>query len=287
MFRKQRLLHIFYKLYKQYFSKATNKDFINIDYFKSISDHVIKSKNYNFEKINPGQVVFTESHVLSTLNENTFSNILLFVDNSNSDIIFSDLNKSLMSNNYNKIYVHNYEPFLNKQLGIDLLPTGIHNKTDLPYGKMSHFKNKNFSKLKQTNIYCSFNVTTNENRINILNSVKDNNLVHFHNYLNHKKYLNNLSEYKYNLCPEGTLYDTHRFWESLVLEVIPIVKKSYTTSYYKKLGIPLLQVNYWEEIDYIDKKTLDAVYERFHNDLKSKKFVKTDYWRNVIKIDQE
>ena len=92
-----------------------------------------------------------------------------------------------------------------------------------------------------------------------------------------------MSEYKYNLCPEGTLYDTHRFWESLVLEVIPIVKKSYTTSYYKKLGIPLLQVNNWEEIDYIDKKTLDAVYERFHNDLKSKKFVKTDYWRNVIK----
>ena len=53
MFRKQRLLYIFYKLYKQYFSKATNKDFINIDYFKSISDHIIKSENYNFEKINP------------------------------------------------------------------------------------------------------------------------------------------------------------------------------------------------------------------------------------------
>ena len=52
MFRKQRLLYIFYKLYKQYFSKATNKDFINIDYFKSISDHIIKSESYNFEKIN-------------------------------------------------------------------------------------------------------------------------------------------------------------------------------------------------------------------------------------------
>jgi hypothetical protein len=199
MFRKQRLLYIFYKLYKQYFSKATNKDFINIDYFKSISDHIIKSESYNFEKINPGQVVFTESHLLSILNDNTFSNICLLVDNVNSDIIFNDLNNSLMSNNYSKIYVHNYEPFLNKQLDVDVLPTGIHNKTDLPYGNMSHFKNKNFCKLKQTNIYCSFNVTTNKDRINILSSVKNNNLVHFHNYLNHSKYLNNLAEYRYNI----------------------------------------------------------------------------------------
>jgi hypothetical protein len=55
------------------------------------------------------------------------------------------------------------------------------------------------------------------------------------------------SEYKYIACPRGNGIDTHRFWESLYRGSIPVVKSSQWVHNIGKLGIPLIEIEDWDE----------------------------------------
>ena len=52
--------------------------------------------------------------------------------------------------------------------------------------------------------------------------------------------------YSFELCPEGNGLDTHRFYEALLLNTIPIVKKNSLEPLYSKF--PCVIVNDWNEI---------------------------------------
>jgi hypothetical protein len=51
----------------------------------------------------------------------------------------------------------------------------------------------------------------------------------FSNPVNFEQYIETLSTYKYAICPPGNGIDTHRLWECIYLNVIPIVKRSIFT----------------------------------------------------------
>tara|TARA_B100000123_G_C25736728_1_gene431811 strand:+ start:234 stop:1898 length:1665 start_codon:yes stop_codon:yes gene_type:complete len=83
------------------------------------------------------------------------------------------------------------------------------------------------------------------------------------NDLPFKEYLIELKKHKYAICPEGNGIDTHRFWECLYMNTIPICLKNRVTEYYKQY-FPLIILNDWEELDVnnlvcsvIDHKLLD------------------------------
>jgi hypothetical protein len=72
-------------------------------------------------------------------------------------------------------------------------------------------------------------------------------------------------ESKYTLCPDGAGASTFRFFESLFLNSIPIVKKTNTT-FDKIYNIfPCLVVNDWHNIN---EQFLDSNYNYFNNQLK-------------------
>ena len=61
-------------------------------------------------------------------------------------------------------------------------------------------------------------------------------------------YFKELASHKYAICPEGNGIDTHRFWECLYMNVIPICKKNILYEYYSK-HFPIILLNDWDELD--------------------------------------
>ena len=52
--------------------------------------------------------------------------------------------------------------------------------------------------------------------------------------------------YSFELCPEGNGIDTHRFYEAILNNTIPIVKKNTLYELYKQF--PCIIVDNWNEI---------------------------------------
>ena len=64
----------------------------------------------------------------------------------------------------------------------------------------------------------------------------------------YREYLIELKRHKYAICPEGNGLDTHRFWECLYMNTIPICLKNEITEHYKKY-FPIILLNDWKELD--------------------------------------
>ena len=61
-------------------------------------------------------------------------------------------------------------------------------------------------------------------------------------------YFNNLRKYKFVVCPEGNGPDTHRTWEALLLNTVPIFKLTKFTENLNNSGIPGIYLNNWEDL---------------------------------------
>ena len=55
-----------------------------------------------------------------------------------------------------------------------------------------------------------------------------------------------LKKHKYAICPRGNGIDTHRIWECLYLDVIPIMLKR---DYFGIDNLPIIYLNSWDELD--------------------------------------
>ena len=167
--------------------------------------------------------------------------------------------------------------------GFGIWGLGVRNWHVFKNGKITHFKSQNTSGgIKLDRIYCSFNTTTNKERIAVLNYAKNNNLVDFKGFSNHKNFVRNLSSYKFAICPEGNGLDTHRFWESLITKTLPIVKKSdFITNFYN-IGIPMIVLDDWKELITLDEDTLKKLYNSNYEKLHSQDYITLDFWLERI-----
>ncbi|MFL5908065.1 MAG: hypothetical protein ACJ75Z_10790 [Solirubrobacterales bacterium] len=69
-------------------------------------------------------------------------------------------------------------------------------------------------------------------------------------------YLADLARHRFCACPRGNGIDTHRFWESQYLGVIPVVERSLQSEHWRKCGLPLLITQDWSEVtpDWLEEK---------------------------------
>ena len=65
-------------------------------------------------------------------------------------------------------------------------------------------------------------------------------------------YFIELASHKYAICPRGNGLDTHRLWECLYLNTIPIVIKD---DFPNITNLPIIILNNWDELD-INKLSL-------------------------------
>tara|TARA_R110000824_G_scaffold253449_1_gene442386 strand:- start:1469 stop:2326 length:858 start_codon:yes stop_codon:yes gene_type:complete len=91
-------------------------------------------------------------------------------------------------------------------------------------------------------------------------------------------YIQEVRSHKFVLCPRGNGIDTYRFWESLYLGAIPIVKDCINISFYKELPITIIN-----EYSDITKELLEPEYER-HTPLSWEgSQLDLNYWMTTIR----
>lgn len=182
----------------------------------------------------------------------------------NSDHSFNEKHKDLLSMRCIKyIYSQNIDyPIHNK---LKFLPIGIANSM-WNHGNLYNLYTsmKNTYKYKKTeSIYVNINPQTYNYRGIILSKIKEKGKLTLANPKPHIEYLKELSKYRFCLAIRGNGIDTHRFWESLYLGVIPVIINNKTTNcnnfvnYIKKEKIPFYEITEENINDIVNKYTDD------------------------------
>lgn len=90
-----------------------------------------------------------------------------------------------------------------------------------------------------------------------------------------RKFVDDILEHKFILCPEGKGIDTHRFWEVLYLERFPVVLHNPVTDSFSDM--PVLILNRWTDFE--------IEYSNFLKRVENKEFnynkLNPDYWRKL------
>lgn len=96
------------------------------------------------------------------------------------------------------------------------------------------------------------------------------------------EYLDNIYKHKFVICPEGNGIDTHRVWEALYMDVIPIVKRNILSeelySYF-----PVLIVDKWEDVsEWLLNKEFEDIQSIKNNFDGHNEMLTFEYWKNKI-----
>jgi hypothetical protein len=95
---------------------------------------------------------------------------------------------------------------------------------------------------------------------------------------NFKNNLDTLSRHKFCISPDGNGIDCHRTWESLWLKVVPICTYSPHIEHFKNLGLPIIIINDWNELD-LDN--LEKEYDKINWD-EIQHLLQFEYYSNLI-----
>ena len=164
------------------------------------------------------------------------------------------------------------------------LPLGLENKKYLKNGETLSFKKlgQTVNIKKNKLVLCSFATQTNkEERQNLYDIALENKCIDIGIYKNHKIYIDKLSKYKFNLCPSGAGLDTHRFWESLMVNTIPIVKSNNLIKNFESHNIPMLVVKDWLELLDFDSNFYNSFFKEKEILFKNVKYNSFDYWKRI------
>ena len=91
------------------------------------------------------------------------------------------------------------------------------------------------------------------------------------------KYLDNIYNHNFVICPEGNGIDTHRTWETLYMGSIPIEKRNINNQFYTDL--PICFVDQWEEVT---ESFLIKEYTRIKEGVWNMEKLGFDYWKDKI-----
>jgi hypothetical protein len=114
---------------------------------------------------------------------------------------------------------------------------------------------------KSNKIYFNFNIITNSiKRQKCYDSLISK--IPFLNFLPPNNNLHRLSTYEFCICPEGNGVDTHRLWEAIYLQCIPIVLNTQFNNIIKeKYNLNMVILNSWDELDIIKLNYSEYIFD--------------------------
>ena len=214
-------------------------------------------------RINNKPLVFCSTHILDDIPilVDTLRNMkkpfkLIF---HNSDGAFSDKHLVLFSQLplLQHIYTQNMCVIHPR---VTPLPIGVANSQWKHGDAKIHKDIYNMSVPKTENIYFNFSVDTNRGlRRDCYDKLSRKN-IKWNSNKSYRDYLIELKRHRYAICPEGCGTDTHRFWECLYMNVIPICKRSILADHYKKY-FPIVILDDWSALDL---KMLDDAFPKLN-----------------------
>lgn len=91
------------------------------------------------------------------------------------------------------------------------------------------------------------------------------------------RYLRDIRSHKFVLCPRGNGVDTHRLWETLYMECIPIVKRHIAMNDFTDL--PICWIDDWSEVT---PEFLESEYKRITQSTWNLEKLNFSYWAKLI-----
>ncbi len=244
-----------------------------------------EKKSFKPNDVKTNDIIFVDGDFVETFFEKFHNriteNYILITHNSTKNI--NQEFEKLVDNKIIHWFAENLIIENNKKFSA--LPLGLENKKYLKNGEISSYKKKDrrINKQKDKLILCSFSTQTfKEERQRLYDIALENKYIDINIYNNHKKYIEKLSEYKFNLCPSGAGLDTHRFWESLMVNTIPIVKSNSLIKNFESHNLPMLVVKDWLELSSFDSKFYNSFYKEKEKNFKNAAYKNFDYWRELI-----
>mgnify|MGYP001289875099 FL=1 len=279
-------IYYFYLNYIKKFLILSSKPYVSGDSFKKISDHIFdESEKIKISDIKENDLLFVQTEYLQSFIEKYLPNInnYFILLTHNSSMTINENHLKMVGNKEFKWFASNLNISILKDKRIEVLPLGIKNRNNMVGAKLNTFSFEvPHHDNKKNKIYSSINILKNKDRVNVLRISKECKIVDSKNYANHKRYIKDLSSYKYNICPPGKGLDTSRFWESLIVKTIPVVKKSNFIENLNRFNIPMLILENWEELYDISENDLSSLYETYCTQLKENDCVKLEFWQDLI-----
>ena len=261
--------------------RPSSKPFISGDTFRNFSDHIFdESKNIDIQKVKKNDVIFLNPDLIEiffTMYDKKIKNKYILITH-NSDRNIGESEVSFMSKNVIHWFAQNLT--IPEKDNVTLIPIGLENIRRLKHGRRKWFKNPNLKKSKL--ILSSFNIFTNYKKRSFLkDEIKNYKFVDSREINSTKEYFSKLNDYMFVVCPEGNGADTHRIWESLLLNTIPVVVSAPFTDNLKINNIPCLYLEKWEDLNSYSEIDLINVY----NELSKKntgQYSKFNFWAKKI-----
>ena len=276
-------LYYFYKKYLGARFRLSSFPYITGDTIRNYSNHIYDDiKKFKPKRVKKGDKIFVKADML----EEFFKYVDPEVQNDyylfshNSDAVIDEKYKNLLSEKVLYWFAQNLDFKISDN--VLPIPIGLENRWYQKNGKLKPIKKVVMKNTKKNLLILSaFNTETNIIRKDVKNLAGKKEFITQLNSNYKMQYLDHLSRSKFNLCPEGNGLDTHRIWESLIFNSIPILVKSSFSKNFKQLGIPLLVLDDWSELLSLKKNDLNIYYDKY-SDINMRKFSTFDYWENFI-----
>jgi hypothetical protein len=224
-------------------NKRIVKKFVN---FENANDDDIKNSNKIFVKTEDLQLLKNKFGKL-------LENKIIISHNSDNEITDKNLIKEAK--------VQFSQNCVIKAKNLVPIPIGIENSQWFDHSILHNVRKMNIPKTK--NIYFLFSLKTHKSRKNCFDILSKK--LEWNTKLPKEEYFKELKRHKYAICPRGNGLDTHRLWECLYLDVIPIMLKKDSTNI---SGLPIIYLDKWEDLgnltnNFINQK-LSKISMRFY-----------------------
>lgn len=236
---------------------------------------------FNLEKVVKNDFVFLNLdyydkfiEILNTNNHDVNTKFNLITHN--SDLTFDQNKYDLIEKYVNKIYAINCSAIGDK---IKKIPLGFVDDKYKPHSKLDEINNLNLE--KTIFVYLNFSINTNkEERQKCYDILYSQKYVTSEFNIKPEEFYKKIKMSKYIICPDGTGYDCHRIYESILCDSIPIIKKNPLEDFYKKL--PVVVIESWRDIT---EEYLNDNYEQYYNNIlnwkkNNPKWTTAKYWLN-------
>jgi hypothetical protein len=176
-----------------------------------------------------------------------------------------------------------------QSLRVNGIPLGITNDCDDSpihriYGNTDIMKNAlDIPRTIQNRVYLNFSVNTHPSRRVVYHMFKDFSWVTVGEQIQtldgRFKFLQDVRNHEFVLCPRGNGVDTHRLWETLYMDSIPIVKRDIAHRDWEDL--PIAWVDSFAEVT---PEWLDSQLKRIREGTWNMEKLKLSYWVKKIEI---
>ena len=265
--------------------RPSSSPFLTGDSLRNLCDHVFdETQSFKPLEVKENDIVFLKTDLkeiyFNHYHQSIKSKYILVTHNSDISIEKDDLN--FLDDRIKHWFASKLNVLASKKL--TALPYGLENRRWLKNGLVKNFKSelsKNINKNER--ILCSFNPNTNlMERAPLVDIARNKQeIIDIRNFSKSKTYIKELSNYSFNLCPEGNNFESHRIWESLIFKTTPIVINNIVNQNFYNMGIPLIMLDNWNDLSNLDINDLKRINEE-NLDKNYEIFVDLNFWKSQI-----